>query len=147
MPESFYNPWLKAFGPIFRLILIPGSVSAWRKFKKFQVSVLFHCHFFLAMIICFSNPLKPFCLCATLRLFLVDNSSSNFQKRWLATTSKPHFQIIMGAYLGPCSANTVIFVKEKHLLGNGHKSFLTTCFLSSVSFCLSVILYALTTVT
>lgn len=33
-------------------------------------------------------------------------------KRWLATTSKPHFQIIMEVYLGPNSANTLIFVKQ-----------------------------------
>lgn len=143
------------------LWLIPSILHNWRNLIPFSDLFLSQALFLFrenskssrsvsSLCPCFDNLLFP----TNSRQFVHVQPSGSFwwitiaeifRSKWgLATTSKPHFQIIMEVYLGPSSA-IHWYLLNKYLLASRHKSVRAICFLSSVKSQLSVLLYALTT--
>lgn len=116
---SLFHVWVllqstaEGIGSNFQAYSYPRQCFYAKKNQKVLGHILFHCHCVLALKTCFSNPLSQFVHVQPWGSFLWIIIAAIFKsKAGLATTSKPHFPIIMEAYLRSNSANTPIFVKQ-----------------------------------
>lgn len=109
--------------------LIPSILHNWRNLIPFSDLFLSQALFLFRKNSKSSRSVSSLCPCFDNLLFPTDSRqfvhvrpsgsfcwitiAAIFRSKWgLATTSKPHFQIIMEVYLGPSSADTLIFVKQ-----------------------------------